>query len=233
MMKLQKITFIFIILLFASCEKKVSELEFEKNVMTEIFPILVDSVCVDCRSIIPPPIYGEPIFDNQGRYIRTDSSNVTEHEKIEFAKWKCNRIAIEKDTSKLIVAFDPKLRKIRGSVKADFEKHFPNAKLYEPKNEEIAEYNFDFKNIKLNNKFVMKDLNKFPKERGAIWETKYNFIFSGILDFSKIQFDVNKKFGIIDAGFGCGGKCGQGFRIYIKMENGKWKIDKVEPTWIS
>jgi hypothetical protein len=232
-MKKLKTTFILIIIFFASCEKKLSELDFEKNVMTEIFPVLVDSICVDCRIMIPPPQIGESIFNKEGKYVRTDTTKATKEEIIEFAKWKNNRIAVEKDTSKVIVAFAPKLRKIRESVKDDFEKHFPNAKLHEPKNEIVTEYNFEFQNIQLNNKFVLKNLNDFPKERGAIWKAKYNFIFSGVLDFTRIQFDENKIYGILDAGFGCGSKFGQGFRIYIKKQNNKWKIDKIEPTWIS
>jgi hypothetical protein len=233
MTKLQKIIFILIVILFASCEKKATELEFEKNVMTEIFPVLVDSICVDCRIMTPPPPIGESIFDNEGRYVRTDTTKATKEQKIEYAKWKNNRIAVEKDTSKVIVAFAPILQKIRESAKDDFEKHFPNAILYEPEKEVITEYNFEFENIQLNNKFVLKNLNDFPKERGVIWTTKYNFIFSGVLDFTRIQFDKNKIYGILDAGFGCGSKFGQGFRIYIKKHNKKWIIDKIEPSWIS
>ena len=63
MKKLQKRTFILLIILFASCEKKVSELEFEKNVMTEIFPNLIDSTCFDSRLIKLLPPVGKAIYD--------------------------------------------------------------------------------------------------------------------------------------------------------------------------
>ncbi len=118
-------------------------------------------------------------------------------------------------------------------MKADFEKHFPKIKLFEHKNENNAEYVFEYQHIKLNNKFELKNISKFSKERGKIWHTKYNFVFSGIVDFTRIQFDKDKKFGILDAGFVCGGLCGQGYRIYIKKKNSKWIIDKIEGTWIS
>jgi hypothetical protein len=42
-MKKLKTTFILIIIFFASCAKKLSELDFEKNVMTVIFLVLVSS----------------------------------------------------------------------------------------------------------------------------------------------------------------------------------------------
>ena len=225
----QKIVSLLILLiLISSCEKKQTELEFEKSVMTEIFPSLVDSICVDCRILFLPMPLGKSIFDENNNYIGSDTSNI----KSEREKWKKELVKIKNDTSKIIIAFAP-VRKIRGDVNSDFEKHFPKHKLYVPKEEMDVEYIFDFKNIKLNNKFELRNLSEFPKERGAIWNTKYNFVFSGVLDFSRIQFDKDKKFGVLDAGFGCGSKFGQGFRIYIKKINNKWVIDKIEGTWIS
>ena len=44
-MKLHKTIFILIIILFASFEKKISELGFEKKVMAELLPSLIDSTC--------------------------------------------------------------------------------------------------------------------------------------------------------------------------------------------
>lgn len=229
MKNFQKITSLLILLIFvSSCEKKQTELEFEKSVMTEIFPSLVDSICVDCRILFLPMPLGKSIYDKNDNYIGQDTSNI----KADREKWKKELVKIKNDTSKIIIAFAP-VRKIRGDVYSDFEKHFPKIKLYVPKEEMDVEYIFDFKNIKLNNKFELKNLSEFPKERGAIWNTKYNFIFSGVLDFSRIQFDKDKRFGVLDAGFGCGSKFGQGSRIYIKKINNKWVIDKIEGTWVS
>jgi hypothetical protein len=229
MRKFQKITSLLILLiLISSCEKKQTELEFEKSVMTEIFPSLVDSICVDCRILFLPMPLGNSIYDKNDNYIAQDTSNI----KAEREKWKKELVKIKNDTSKIIIAFAP-VRKIRGDVNSDFEKHFPKIKLYVPTEEMYVEYIFDFKNIKLNNKFELKNLSEFPKERGAIWNTKYNFVFSGVLDFSRIQFDKDKRFGVLDAGFGCGSKFGQGSRIYIKKINNKWVIDKIVGTWVS
>ncbi|PIF34090.1 hypothetical protein CLU81_4724 [Flavobacterium sp. 9] len=46
MIKPLQLTLLFMILLFGSCQKKISDLEFEKNVMTEIFPDLIDNTSV-------------------------------------------------------------------------------------------------------------------------------------------------------------------------------------------
>lgn len=229
MKNFQKLASLLILLIFvSSCEKKQTELEFEKSVLTEIFPSLVDSICVDCRILFLPMPLGKSIYDKNDNYIGQDTSNI----KAEREKWEKELVKIKNDTSEIIIAFAP-VRKIRGDVSSDFEKHFPKIKLYVPKEELDVEYIFDFKNIKLNNKFKLKNLSEFPKERGKIWNTKYNFVFSGVLDFSRIQFDKDKRFGVLDAGFGCGSKFGQGSRIYIKKVNNKWVIDKIEGTWVS
>lgn len=209
-------------------------MEFEKSIMTEIFQVLVDSVCVDCRIIMnPPPMIGKSIFDENGKFLSRDTLKATKEEKLKCQKWESYMSEIKKDTSKLIVAFAPELKEIRDNVKSDFEKHFLKVKLNETKNGSAIIYDFDFSKIKLNNKFELKNLNEFPKERNAIWETKYNFVFSGVLDFTRIKFDKTKQFGVLDAGFSCGGKCGQGYRIYIKKKNKKWIIDEIKVTWVS
>ncbi len=210
-----------------------SEVDFEKNVMTEILPSLIDSTCMDRRMMLNfPPKYGELIFDKEGRYIRTDSTKATNEEKKALLEWKRRNLEIENDTSKIIVAFESKIKFNNEDLREDFEKHFKGAKLQKLKKEDSLEYKIDIEKIKLKGKFKLMDLSKFP-EKDKIWETKYNFNFSGVAYFRKIQFDTTKKYGILDGGFYCGGKCGQGFRIYIKKENGKWKVDKINGTWIS
>jgi len=49
MKKLLNLVLLILIILFCSCEKKLTNLEFEKNVMTEILPSLIDSTCIDIR----------------------------------------------------------------------------------------------------------------------------------------------------------------------------------------
>ena len=234
MKKFIKVALTIVIILFSSCEKKITDLEFEKNVMTEIFPSLIDSTCIDIRLYTNfPPEYGESIYDKTGHYIGVDSTKATKEQKQKLLEWKINTEKIKKDTSKIIIAFDPLLKDNRQDLREDFKKHFKNTQIFISKEKKESEYIFDFKSIKLNNKFELKNISQFPKERGLIWMTKYDFVFSGAVFFSRIEFDKNKKFGIFDGGFACGGRCGQGYRIYIKKANNKWIIDKIENTWVS
>lgn len=234
MKKLLNLALLIVIILFCSCKKKITDLEFEKNVMTEIFPSLIDSTCIDTRLYTNfPPEYGESIYDKTGHYIGVDSTKATKEQKQKLAEWKINTEKIKSDTSKIIIAFDPVLKDNNEDLTEDLKKHFKNAQIFTSKEKKETEYTFDFKNIKLNNKFELKNVSQFPKEKDLIWLIKYDFVFSGVVFFSRIQFDKNKQFGILDSGFICGGRCGKGYRIYIKKINQKWIIDKVEDTWIA
>jgi hypothetical protein len=61
-----------IFLLLINCKKKHSELEFEKSVVYEIFPALMDSLHYDLRLYPPPP--PKAIYDKQGKYIGIDTT---------------------------------------------------------------------------------------------------------------------------------------------------------------
>jgi hypothetical protein len=209
MKKRRKIAFILIILLFASCKKNEANIDFDKDiefnrkVLAEILPSIVDSTCVDARIFSnPPPRYGKLIFDKEGHYVKTDSTKATPEEIKNFKEWKQQISDAEKDTSKIIIAFDPNLP-----------------------------YFIDFKDIKLNGKFKLKNINEFDKEN--IFERKYKFNFSGILRVSEIKFDKKLESGILDVGFTCGRLCGYGNKVFIKKVKNKWKIIKMEETWIS
>ncbi|HQF49098.1 MAG TPA: hypothetical protein PLO52_13975 [Flavobacterium alvei] len=197
--------------------------------MTEIFPSLIESTCIDSRVLANLPPVGKSIYDKNGNNIGLDTTNIKREREI----YEREELRIKNDTSKIIFAFDSKIKRNRNNVEEDFEKHFSGAKIFESKKEQNLEYDFDFKELKIKNKFVLENISEFPKGKGEIWKAKYNFIFSGVVFFTRIQFDKDKKFGILDGGFACGRLCGQGSRIYIKKINNKWVIDKIEGTWVS
>lgn len=232
-----KITlFLIIAIIISSCEKKATEMDFEKSVMTEIFPSLVDSICVDSRKMLPPPMLGEDIHDKNGHYVRTDSTKATREQKIEYSEWKKERDRLEKDTSTVIIAFDPFLKKNATKLIGILKVYYPNVEISHEQKEEVDNYRFDFEKIKLNNKFKLKNISEFPKvgdKRMLLFEIKYDFVFSGNLYFSRIQFDKQKKVGVLEGSFDFCGKCGRYFIILIKKVNNKWVIDKLQLTGVS
>jgi hypothetical protein len=227
------ITLIFFLTLLTGCKREMTYFEFEKSVMEEIFPELIDQTCVDQRLFTyPPPKYGLYIYDKNGNNTEIDTSKASKLERITMRKWENRRDSILNDTSKVVIAFDPVLKNTKESVEEDFKKHFPNAELYKPEKDK-TEYTFEYQDIKLNGKFKLKDINEFPIDRDTFWEKNYAFVFSGVINFTRIQFDTEKKYGVLDGGFLCGRLCGQGFRIYIKKKDGKWIIDEIQGTWVS
>jgi hypothetical protein len=84
-----------------------------------------------------------------------------------------------------------------------------------------------------NQKFIFKDFAELPKKiELENWSEKYKK-FIGVMSFSKIKFDAKKENGTLNVSYDCGGKCGLGYKVYLKKEKGKWKVVKIEKTWIS
>ena len=79
-----RIFFITIFITLISCERKINDLEFEKNVMTEIFSNLIDSTCIDSRILKLPPPLGKPIYDKDDNYIGSDTTKI----KTERENWE-------------------------------------------------------------------------------------------------------------------------------------------------
>lgn len=177
MRKFQKITSLLILLiLISSCEKKQTELEFEKSVMTEIFPSLVDSICVDSRKMNPPPQFGKNIFDKFGHFVREDSTKATKEQIIEYRKWQKKIAAAEADSSNVIIAFDPFLKKNEEDLNQQLKLYYPKVEISKTSEKELSKIRFEFENIKLNNKFKLKNISEFPKVGNNImllYEVKY------------------------------------------------------------
>ena len=211
-------------------------MEFEKNVLTEIFPVLVDSICLDARKMVPPPPPPKGAYKSKdGSFGTFDSLKMTKNEKKEYNNWKNENERLKTDTSKVIIALNPFLEKIKNSnLKAIFKNEFNVSEIYKSKFKEVTKFRFDFEKIKLNQNFKIKNLNEFPKtENVFLYDLKYNFVFSGILEVSRIEFDSSRKFAVFETGFSYCGSCGRGYLIYLRKENNKWKIYKMEDTWIS
>ena len=195
------ISVLILLVLFSSCEKKQTELEFEKSVMTEIFPSLVDSICVDSRKMLPPPPMGESVYDKTGHYVRTDSTKTTNKQRIQYREWQKKREEIEKDTSSVVIALDPFLKKNEAELNQLLKEYNSKIQISQRSEKELDKFRLDFEKIKLNNKFKIKNISEFPKVeseyRNLLYELKYDFVFSGILQLSRIQFDKQKQFGIL------------------------------------
>lgn len=218
------------------CECKKEEFELEKTVLTQILPSLVDSICVDSRMVESPPMIGEFFTDEKGNTF-LDSTKITKEQETRFKEWVTRREVAKKDTSKVILAFNPW---IKNNFNTYFDKklikEFPISEFSVKGKDTIEKFFLDFDKIKLSNKFKLKNISEFPNtdnHQYLLFEQNYNFVFSGIFYVSRIQFDIHKHKGLLNASFSYCGRCGQGYNVYIKKMNGIWIIDKLEETWVS
>jgi hypothetical protein len=231
MKNFQKTTLLLSLLIFiSSCEKKQTELEFEKSVMTEIFPSLIDSICFDTRKMTPRPLFYVNYYDSAGNYVRTDWAKSTSKQRIEYQKWSRRRNEISNDTSAIIIAFDPFIKRdsiLQGMLKI----YYPKSTVVKSE-DESNEIRFIFETIELNNKFKIKNISEFPSTNiDSLFVRKYDFVFSGALKVTRIQFDKFKNIGILAAGFTDGSISGDNFGyVLIEKVDGKWKINRIETT---
>jgi len=99
---MSRVSFVFIIVVFTlfSCEKKITDEQFEQNVLTEIFLKVVDSTYVDYRSYTSIPELGENMYDKGGKWI--GRSLIGQHKRDIERQIKTE--ALKNDTLNLIIA---------------------------------------------------------------------------------------------------------------------------------
>ena len=195
--------------------------------MNEIFIDLVDSIYYDIRlSPIPKKPYLEKgISDSLKNYkIKNHKLYITERKK--------EQEIIKNDTSRIVLAVYDTIY-TESLLKGPEIIKFNNIEyLFDSVTKKI-EYKIDLNKIAESDKFRFKYLSDFSNSK-KIWKTKYPFYFGGVISFSRIQFDKNKKYGLLDAGITYADQDGEGFRIYIRKDiNNKWIIEKITGTWIT
>lgn len=200
------------IILIFSCDNKKSELEFEKNVMLEIYPSLIDSLW----------FYNNFPFSRNGKENKNEIRNNLQKELA----------GIKKNNSKIFATIYDTVYPIQKSEKNEFTKYFKDAIVSKNKENDTLKYALNRKKLSEINHTKIKFISKF-RIKDKPWEINHKFLIYGVISFSRIQFDTQKKYGILTSDIICGGLCGHGYRVFIRKVKNKWVIDKVEEAWIS
>ncbi|MEN2402895.1 hypothetical protein GKZ90_0024120 [Flavobacterium sp. MC2016-06] len=206
MKKIFKLSFVFLLInLIISCDNKTASLQFEKEVMYEIYPALIDSIWVN-NGVFNTVIFQKPNVDKkQFEIFKTERRKALKKEYNQ-------KLAVYKKSGNIVqfIIFD--------SI-TSFGK---------------TKYKIDSKQIDSYKTFKIKYVSKIP--RGVDLRKLLNAFgnsLPGIIHFSGIKFDSEKKYGTLTAGILCGEMCDYGYRIYIKKVKNKWVIDKIEDAWIA
>ena len=99
---MSRVRFVFLIVVFIlfSCEKKITDEQFEQTVLSEIFLKVVDLTYKDYRIYTSLPEMGENMYDKNGKWI---GRNLIGQHKRDI-KHKAKIEALKKDTLNLIIA---------------------------------------------------------------------------------------------------------------------------------
>jgi hypothetical protein len=95
-----KLVFLIGVFILYSCEKKITDEQFEQNVFSEIFLKVVDSTYQDYRIYTSFPELGERIYDKNGKWIGRSLIGQRERDLKHSAKME----VIKKDSLNLIIA---------------------------------------------------------------------------------------------------------------------------------
>jgi len=193
--------------------------------MLEIYPNLIDSLWV----------YNS--ISNSVSFVKLDKKDkiigVEPKDKDKLKQEYNKQLAeIKKDTSRIFIVILDTISRIQPFERNELKNRFKNVSLYKNKELDTLEYSIDHKKFSSTKHFKVKYITKF-KMNERVWESKNAYNFWGVVSFSRIQFDTEKKYGILTSSVICGGLCGHGYRFFIKKVKEKWIIDKVEEAWIS
>ncbi|MGB5645538.1 MAG: hypothetical protein WBM55_00355 [Muriicola sp.] len=215
--------FIFIIgiqIVLASCNQNQTELDFEKSVAYEIFPLLIEKIHFDRRLLPPPPPV--PHYNDTNQLIGYDTIMSDSILK----EWKHKAEELKADTVRLVIAINDSTESLKYEDYKFLLKRYIEKEIIFKKIDLSEKYKIDLERLVADPKLKFKYRSNFPS-KSNIWNEEYNFHLSGIIGFSRILFDQSKEFGILSTGFGCGKLCGTGYLVLIKKVNKKWMIDKM------
>ncbi|PTX43476.1 hypothetical protein C8P64_2004 [Christiangramia gaetbulicola] len=212
--------FILILLSLASCDKKIDQLEFEKQVAYEIFPQLLDSLHEDTRLNIAPIISKYKKVDTLSGEWFFDKEKVLE--EIERRKQ-----ILYKDSVKLITAISDSTYLLKKRNASLLLKHFNSNRLTPDTTNLDFKYQIDLDKLKADEKIDFKYASNFPRFR-EFWTTDYDFYMNAIFSMSRIRFDSSFSYGVLKCGYGTGYLNSGGYRVYIKKVQGRWIIDEMD-----
>lgn len=188
----------------AGCRPSVKEVKLpEPEIFYEIFPVLIDTFHFERRAAL---------YEVTNDTFRLDS--------------------LARDTTSIVIAIRDTLQYLKKDDYLHLQNHLKGSSRELDSLIEDSLRILEIARLKAGDKRInFMPLSSFPPGL-AFWKTEYNFHLSAKFYFSNILFNNDKSRGLLQVEYVCGPyQCGEGFRVYIKMEKDKWVIDKIEGTW--
>ena len=201
-------------------------MEFEQSVLYEILPNLIDSLNMDLS--IPPPPTPKHILDTNGDSIGIDTLEMEKTLK-EYKEIKEGLIA---SSSESTIAISDSVELLKETDKEKLQNFFKEINIEPFQADMSIKYKVELDKIKPNNKLKLKYRSEYPKSTD-LWNDDDNLELDKLFNFSRIQFDNTKTYGLLNSSYTCGLMCGRGANVFIKKENGTWKIIAFLRTWVA
>lgn len=223
----QILCLIFICMTLVACK---TEYKTEEDILSDIFPELVDSFNIHCSNFIPfspppPPLN----YNNYNSYMSDsiawekalkDNENLIKH--------------IDSIDSRLIIGiidslipFDLEDLKSREITDNSIDKI-----LETNKNSKYEYRNLNFNENSLGTNFETIAISKLKAKYDNFWKIR-DRKFGGLIGISKIYFDSKNELGIFSFEFYPMYDGGSGFYVIIEKKNKHWKIKRLISTWVA
>lgn len=203
---MKKIVFLLVPILLVCCSRKEISADEEKLILESTLPTVLDSIRFSVLSA--------PYIDSL---------------KNQYAKGKM--LIIIKDSTEILSSEDQvRFLKNYKDASMDIDSSYQtktSSGLVKIKNRNphklaltLSDKKYDFR---LASQFREKGLN--AKEK----------VYCGELALSSVRLDDSKSKGLFSVSYSCCYQydCGNGWVVLVTKTNGKWKVDKVIPTWIN
>jgi hypothetical protein len=232
---MQKISFILILLFIIPrlLLSQDSKTDYEYKVLNEVVDELIDSMHVFITYPEMPPLPPPPFnSDSVGSKLSERRENENYKKRVEsyekrLEKLKTNNkefvLAIQ-DTFVIFKRRDfdwIKNQLIDDNFLSPIESLFMNEK---------KSLKIDLTRLRNKHELTLKYRSDLPQD---IWKSDYDFIFTGLIQFSRIYFNENRTYGALYSSYHCGRLCAHGDIILIKKIDDNWKIIDLIFLWVS
>ncbi|MFN8291203.1 MAG: hypothetical protein U0U70_13180 [Chitinophagaceae bacterium] len=222
-----KILSVIVLYLTASCTgHRSSGPDYDKAVLKEIFPSLLDSIYVEITFSMTPPRIAEVVDSLTGKIeIKPVAKGATDKDLI-----RNSLNSYVRDSNYIIIVLRDSVHALSNDDLDIFRSKYPVINDTTKTSYLRGSYLVPLNDLTVRNCFRLKLSSEY---RPA---TRDSMIFVRQLkeiSFSRIIFDSDKIHGMLTCEYVCGGLCGEGYRVYIKNQEGKWTIRFIEHAWVS
>ncbi len=207
-----------------SCQTNEHKIKFEQDVMSEIFPDLMDSIWVEVMvTTLPPPI--RKIYSKSKKtftYEVLEKNEADREDEIERLK------SLRKDSTaskQIVIVVNDSVYDLRNDVNKKFLEECKLSPLVEDNRTNDGAYKLDLTKLKPHNTFRLIYSSEFKISKFLPLET----LLLNHISFSRIKFDKEKTAGVLTCRYSGNGT---GYTIFIRKVNSHWTINETRYSWI-